>query len=325
MKNTTIKILTLLLFCLLGSVAFGQTKFTVTFKVDMSKSEEFNPATDEVYISGTFADWVIPGDDPTYKLVLGLELNVYELTMEVDSGEILYKYYRVISGEASWDNDEWEGDPNRRIILTEEINLRDYWSDKPVAVYFWIDLMEVEGFNPAIESLYIAGSLANDWAMPGTIPQYKMAPFGEVDDYIYTHGLYLYQDDYEYKYYRIINNEPSWDNGEELVGGNRMITVIDTTWMTVNDVWSELNPGIFESKARAEYVIYPNPATDKLNINEVSDVSRIEIIDITGKLVEAREISNFNVTLNTSDLKSGVYTVIFYTDEGVLTSQFVIR
>ncbi len=67
------------------------------------------------------------------------------------------------------------------------------------------------------------------------------------------------------------------------------------------------------------------PQADKLNINELSDVNRIEIIDVTGKLVEAIEISNFNVTINTSDLKSGVYTVVFYTDDGVLTSQFVIR
>ncbi len=46
----------------------------------MSESEEFNPTTDEVYISGTFTDWEKPGDDPTYKLILGLDLNVYELT-----------------------------------------------------------------------------------------------------------------------------------------------------------------------------------------------------------------------------------------------------
>ncbi len=54
------------------------------------------------------------------------------LRVEVDSGEILYKYFRVINGEASWDNDEWEGDPNRRhhpygrnqfIVITGVINL----------------------------------------------------------------------------------------------------------------------------------------------------------------------------------------------------------
>lgn len=325
MKTTTLTIFTLLLFCVLGSVAIGQTNFTVTFKVDMSESEEFNPTTDEVYISGTFTDWEKPGDDPTYKMILGLDQNVYELTREVDSGEMIYKYFRVINGEASWDNDEWEGDPNRNIILTEESILYDTWGDKPVRVNFWIDLNEVEDFNPAIEFLYIAGSLANNWAMPGSIPQYKMSPFGEVDDYIYTHSLFLYQGDYEYKYFRIVNNEPSWDNGEELVSGNRTITVVDTTWMSVHDVWGVPYSGIFESITRADYVVYPNPTKGILNINELFDVNRIKIFDVTGKLVESIEINSINVTINTSDLKSGVYVVVFHTDDGVTTSQFVIR
>jgi hypothetical protein len=325
MKKSTLPFYVLFLCCALGTVAFGQTKFSVNFSVDMSESEEFNPETDEVYISGTFADWAKPGDDLNYKLIPGSDQNVYELTLSVDSGEMMYKYYRVIDGEASWDNSEWEGDPDRKVILTEALDLTDTWGDKPIRVNFWIDLMDVEGFNPAIESLYISGDFTNDWAMPGTIPQYKMSVTGEVDDYIYYHPLFLYRGDYEYKYYRIFHDEPSWDHGEGSPGLNRQITVIDTTWMTVKDVWIESSPGIFESKPKAEYVIRPNPATDKLHMDELFDVERITIFDVAGNFIKSIEISSINLTLNTSDLNSGMYIIAFHTGNGVRTSQFVVH
>jgi hypothetical protein len=325
MKNTIVKFLALLFFIAPELIATGQTKFTVTFQVNMNESDEFNPETDDVYISGTFSGWEKPGDDDAYKLVPALEANIYELTLEIDSGEISYKYFRVINEDPSWDHSEWDGDPNRKIIIMEGITLNDSWGDKPIQINFWIDLMDVEGFNPAIESLYITGDFANDWAMPGTIIQFKMDLFGEVDDYIYTKTLFLYKGDHEYAYYRIFYDEPGWENGEDLDGGNRMVTVVDTNWMKVYDVWSELNSGIFESVPAAGYLIYPNPAKYKLNINDLIDVYRIQLFDVTGKLCKSLEVNTIHISMNIADLKCGFYTIVFHTEEGIATSALMIR
>ncbi|NOX87207.1 MAG: T9SS type A sorting domain-containing protein [Chlorobi bacterium] len=320
MKTTTLKFLMLSMFLLLGTWMAGQTKISVTFKVDMAEAEDFNPATDDIYISGSFADWAQPGSDESFKMSTGLQIKVYELTLDVDSGEIMYKYFIVRDNTPSWDNGEWNGEPNRKAIVTGESTYFDYWGQKPVFVTFNVDMTDADPFDPQTDDVYIAGSLANDWATPGSIPQYMMAP-SEGNNMIYTVTLQLYTGDYEYKYFRVINGTPGWDNGEWNGDPNRTIPVVDSD--TINDIWAVLYPGIFESKATADYKMYPNPVEDILNIDDVTDVNKIVISDASGKLIESVSVNSNRVSISTSGLNSGVYIVSFYTEKGILTSKFM--
>lgn len=72
--------------------------------------------------------------------------------------------------------------------------------------------------------------------------------------------------------------------------------------------------------------VYPNPATDNINIvcGDNSAGARIEIVDVNGKVVKTTTVLSGNsVMINTSDLSAGVYFVRVNKDATVLTGRFV--
>ncbi|MBC8319987.1 MAG: T9SS type A sorting domain-containing protein [Bacteroidetes bacterium] len=241
MKKSTLKFLAIAMFVLMGTFVMAQTQYTINFTVDMTLADPFDPATDEVYMSGNFAGWAQPGSDVTYKMApLDVGSMFYTLTVTIDSGEVQYKYFRVIDGAASWDNGEWTGDPNRKVYLTGDFTFENVWANKPHDITFNVDMTDADPFDPATDAIYIAGSLANGWAQPGTMTSYMMTT---TDDINYTITLLLYPGDYMYKYFRVIDGVASWDNGEWNGDPNREVTV-DTMAAVINNVWGDINPPV---------------------------------------------------------------------------------
>ena len=71
--------------------------------------------------------------------------------------------------------------------------------------------------------------------------------------------------------------------------------------------------------------VYPNPATDKLNI-EVSENAKVQILDLTGKVImETAVIANQIQTLEVNNLANGVYTVKVSNDKFVKMQKVVIN
>lgn len=63
--------------------------------------------------------------------------------------------------------------------------------------------------------------------------------------------------------------------------------------------------------------MYPNPANDLLNIVANDKIQEVQIIDITGKVINTKSISNLNsTTLSVNDLNTGVYIVNVKTNKG---------
>lgn len=85
---------------------------------------------------------------------------------------------------------------------------------------------------------------------------------------------------------------------------------------TANDIsWLKSSPTVSlqEVKAVSGISLYPNPATNKVTIeNKASGSSFVEIIDITGKLVSMHSIENNKVTFQTVDLNNGTYLYKVY-------------
>ncbi len=72
--------------------------------------------------------------------------------------------------------------------------------------------------------------------------------------------------------------------------------------------------------------IYPNPATDQINIvlNTASNVE-VSIIDITGKTLYAlKETSNKTLVINTNDFANGIYFVKIQGDDFLKTEKLII-
>ena len=73
-----------------------------------------------------------------------------------------------------------------------------------------------------------------------------------------------------------------------------------------------------------EVAVYPNPANNLIRIDVetrlIASVQRIDLYDITGKLM----ISSTETEINVSDLESGMYFVNILTDKGVVTKKVTI-
>ena len=81
--------------------------------------------------------------------------------------------------------------------------------------------------------------------------------------------------------------------------------------------------GIFTNKETHAFKLYPNPVGDVLNISNLEDVNRIEILDVSGRSVLSRDVESNRVSINTSELTNGMYIVSYHTSNGIQTSKFV--
>jgi hypothetical protein len=73
--------------------------------------------------------------------------------------------------------------------------------------------------------------------------------------------------------------------------------------------------------------IFPNPASNQVNITIRESITNAEIIiyDLLGKKVYSEKPkSNFKTTINTSQLQSGMYNVILKSNEKLITSKKLI-
>ena len=53
--------------------------------------------------------------------------------------------------------------------------------------------------------------------------------------------------------------------------------------------------------------LYPNPAVDYVTITGLKNVNRLEIMDLTGKVLRIIEVTGEELTVNISDLQAGIY------------------
>lgn len=73
-------------------------------------------------------------------------------------------------------------------------------------------------------------------------------------------------------------------------------------------------PAGIEEVALESTTVYPNPATDVLNINTNENVQRVEIFNMQGQLVKAENGTVNHISVK--DLANGLYTVKLTTDNG---------
>lgn len=98
--------------------------FAVTFNVDMSTANDFNPETDVVYITGSLLGWATPGDDAENQTMTQVEgTMIWTITHNLDAGNYEYKYFM----NAGWDNGEWAGGANRVIDVNADMIINDIW------------------------------------------------------------------------------------------------------------------------------------------------------------------------------------------------------
>ncbi|MDD3079148.1 MAG: thiol protease/hemagglutinin PrtT [Paludibacter sp.] len=118
------------------------------------------------------------------------------------------------------------------------------------------------------------------------------------------------------------------DNGDYLVAvyyydetnGWSRITPKDYSYLEftlVDDVTNVLN--VTDNKLN----IYPNPASDILNINTQQNMSKIKITDLSGRTLVYKNVSGTTTQVSVSTLNKGVYILNVETQNGNYTEKFI--
>jgi hypothetical protein len=92
------------------------------------------------------------------------------------------------------------------------------------------------------------------------------------------------------------------------------------TFFTLGDEWA----GIEKISTAGSTMIYPNPATDALNVVSVDAVSRASVFSLTGSLLTDRTLSSAtSFSLDVTSLPAGVYMLRLVTTKGTTVNRFV--
>ncbi len=80
-----------------------------------------------------------------------------------------------------------------------------------------------------------------------------------------------------------------------------------------------------EDNEVSEASLYPNPATDRVNVTSTQAMERITVLNYVGQVVFTQQLNgDKGVTLNTASYESGVYVVRIDTQDGVVTKRVII-
>jgi hypothetical protein len=106
------------------------------------------------------------------------------------------------------------------------------------------------------------------------------------------------------------------------IGYETLTATLDNYSKSVSIIIKPISLGINDVLSDNNLVIYPNPVTDKLIIeNGELKINNVEIFDIAGKKLST--IDYQLPTINVSVLPAGIYFVKITTDKGVLTNKFI--
>ena len=95
----------------------------------------------------------------------------------------------------------------------------------------------------------------------------------------------------------------------------------DTVSVFVGPVWNlSVEPVIEE-----QVTIFPNPVTDVLNIDNLVNINRVELLNILGQPIKIIDINSNNIELDMSSLNSGIYILKLTSNSGITVSKRLIK
>ena len=119
----------------------------------------------------------------------------------------------------------------------------------------------------------------------------------------------------------------NWDAG----------TFIDATWTNINGgVWTyngdsrnytvfTLVTGVNEELEGTPISIYPNPATNVLNIEISKDIQQVSLFNPAGQMVFKQSVESGKTSIDLEGFKSGLYFVRIHSGESSVTRKVIIQ
>jgi hypothetical protein len=93
----------------------------------------------------------------------------------------------------------------------------------------------------------------------------------------------------------------------------------------IDDVSLDYTVGVPEKPADVSLAIYPNPATDHVNIVSAVEITQVDLFNQLGQKVYSQTVKDNIFNLNTQGFNTGVYYIKVTTPEGVSTQKVMIK
>ena len=88
---------------------------------------------------------------------------------------------------------------------------------------------------------------------------------------------------------------------------------------------ASFEPAGIDETAVSKIALFPNPATDILNITSSETISEIEIVNVMGQVVKCVEVNGDNAVCDVEELKAGVYVVRIHAASATLSVRKFIK
>lgn len=286
------------------------------------------------FLAGTFNDWTL-SDYPLRKSEDGfLKSSIIKLR----AGSYQFKF----ANTTNWSADDWgvsEGLSGKMQYSTGGLNAKfSITSDGKYVFSFNPQTLDylihrIEDYSNQDE-MYVGGTF-NNWQLS----KGKMNLVGnsswQLDD------VFLAQGEHQLKFANTNNfSGEDWGNAVGLEGVASIATggkpnvqfsiAIDGYYtFTFNDETLEYSISTFstgnKSLQSSTLLIYPNPATDKLNIYFEEEAGTVEIINISGQSIIRQAIPQASSEINLDALPEGIYILKVESNAGIQTLKLTKR
>jgi hypothetical protein len=268
-----------------------------------------------VYIAGDFGGiygtWNTPGANAFNELTDPDNDSVYSLTMNLQKGNYKFKFFKG----AGWAGGEWDGPPDRKVTITDNVILTYKWGVKPAVATFNVD-MKGSGLTDGPVSLVgDFGGIYGTWSEPSFNPNNAMTAATPVEDSIYTITMNLDAvGTYQFKFFKGVG----WITGEWDGPPNRTVDITSDTTFAIFLWGVRPDAGIGENALAGKVTVYPVPYNNYLTVKTSVDLKSIIVTSAIGQQFFKMENPGVGTTtINTSELATGLYFVTFYPKSGI--------
>ena len=168
----------------------------------------------------------------------------------------------------------------------------------------------------------VGGFIWNDgnWPTPGSEESIEMT---DADgDGIYTVEVEIAANTNDrYKYFV----GEGWDGGDKFDGGclnGDRCLVLGNKDVTFDDVF-ECETAVIEKPYNVS--IYPNPVNAELTIANLEGISKVTVNNLLGQALVTKTVTAAKMTINTSELKTGIYVVTLVSENGSTRSERIVK
>ncbi|MBI9068293.1 MAG: T9SS type A sorting domain-containing protein [Salinivirgaceae bacterium] len=146
-----------------------------------------------------------------------------------------------------------------------------------------------------------------------------------IDDEVITSGVYAIEANAELDLHGIIHYKPYKFAGTTvlkytILNGETVEHELTVTY-SIGGATSILNKKVDKRKLN----IYPNPILNTVNIENLDNVKSLSIVNMLGQKIYTRSDVGSKLSLNTSDLKTGVYFITVVTNDNKVITERVMK